>query len=33
MHDGTPVHVAYIIRNLLREIEVRVMNWPAGLFS
>jgi transposase len=28
MHDNAPVHTAYIIKNLLQELQVEVMIWP-----
>jgi transposase len=28
MHDNASTHTAYIVRNLLRDIGVEVMQWP-----
>lgn len=28
MHDNAPVHTAYIIRNLLQQMQIEVMIWP-----
>jgi transposase len=28
MHDNAPVHTAYIVRDLLQEMDIEVMTWP-----
>jgi hypothetical protein len=29
MHDGAGLHRGYIVRDILREMQIRVMSWPS----
>jgi hypothetical protein len=31
MHDGAGPHLGHIIRDILREIQIRAMSWPPDL--